>query len=176
MIEIKADTQDALRRMELVSDELKSKAVGSGLTAAAKPIKATMAQLTPVDQGDLKRAVNQRRVSGRAAARLSLFGDSVRLAPGQVAILIGPNKKIGKRNQARVGNLLEFGTKAHTIKPRGLRGVLRIGATGFARKVRHPGIRPIKYMQRSLDANAQQIDDLFIEGVSKRLDKLISVV
>lgn len=178
MIEIQKDRENArtLERLDKLSVELKSKAVGSGLTSAAKPIKALMKSLAPEDTGKLKQAVNQTRISARASRRLELFGETQTLAPGEVAILIGPNKKVGGRSRAGIASLLEFGTAPHDITPknrRGLKGILRIGKSGFARKVRHPGIKPRRFMQKSLDMNEAQIEQLFLDGVAKRIDKLM---
>ena len=178
MIDIKVapEHRETLERLDKLAVELKTKAVGSGLTAVAKPIKATMKALADEDTGLLRNAIISRRLSGRAAARLKIFGESVKLEPGQVAILIGPNKRQAGFSRARVSNLLEFGTKPHAISPRGRRGlrsVLRIGASGFARKVHHPGVKPTRFMQRSLEQNRSQIETLFFQGVGKRIDKLI---
>tara|TARA_A100001201_G_scaffold143757_1_gene147249 strand:+ start:120 stop:647 length:528 start_codon:yes stop_codon:yes gene_type:complete len=167
------ETGSTLQRLDKLSVELKTKAVASGLTAAAKPIKAMMKATAPADTGKLRQAINQLRVSARASRRLDLFGETQTLAPGQVAILIGPNKKVQGKRRAGIANMLEFGTKAHEIKPRKMNLFLRIGATGIARKVRHPGIKANPFMQRALDANASTIQANFVQGVGKRIDKLL---
>lgn len=174
MIDVKpaSKNSETLRRIELLEDALQTKVVGSGLTAAAKPIKAMMKQLAPEQTGALKKAIGQSRLSGRAASRLNLFGESVRLMPGQVAILIGPNRKVGKRRLAGLGSIQEFGSKRHFIRPKKRGGVLKIGRNSFARFVRHPGTKATNFMKKSLDANASEIDDLFMRGMTKRLDRI----
>ena len=164
---------DSIRRLAMLKDELKNKAVGSGLTRVAGPIKKTMQSLAGEQTGELKGAINQRRISARAARRLELFGDTVSLNPGEVAILIGPNKKTPGFPRAAVSNFLEFGTKPHMIRPRRRGGVLNLRQQGFRRVVRHPGIRPTRFMQRSLEQNRDQIEDLFYEGVNRRIGKLL---
>ena len=172
-LKLAPEHKETVKRLEKIEDELKRKAVGSGLTAAAKPIKATMAALTPVDTGALKKSINQLRISGKASRRLSLFNETIQLRPDQIAIIVGPNKRVDNRRRSSLAHILEFGARAHRIAPTAGRGLLRLGNEGFARTVNHPGIKGSRYMQRALEQNEGQIEELFFQGAAKRLDKLL---
>ncbi len=165
--------QRTIDRLGELSGTLQKKVVGSGLTAAAKPVKEAMRLLSPVGKtGRLRDAIGQNRVSARASDRLDLFDTEDLEESGALAVLIGPNRRVGGRRRASLANLLEHGTKPHRIKPRSARGILKLRGGLFARSVLHPGIKATRYMERALEQAGSQIEERFFEGMSKRLDRL----
>jgi HK97 gp10 family phage protein len=59
---------------------------------------------------------------------------------------------------------VEFGSKAHTIVPKGKRFLAFKGRDGrmiFARKVNHPGSKPYPYMRPAFEKNLEQIGNIF---------------
>ena len=175
-IERSAEGDKAVNLLRQLEDDLKrGKVVGSGLTEAAKPIKKSMINGIRQRSGLLKLAIGQRRLRATEASRLSLFGDEVVLKPGQVALLIGPVRKVGGLNQNRIANFLEFGTEAHEIKPRTAK-VLRLfgksfGGGGLKERVDHPGAAGTHFMQKALDMNGAGIQDGFAKGALRTLRK-----
>lgn len=173
-VELSPAHAKTVARLQELRDELQKKAVGSGLTAAAKPLKAAMAALAPSQTGKLKRSIGQVRLSKGAGQRLGLIGTSKVEDAGIVAILVGPVRRVDKSVRAgRLANILEEGAKPHRIRPKTARGLLKLRGGLFARSVMHPGIRATHFMQRALQQVEPQIEDLFFKGVEARIGKLL---
>jgi len=171
--ELSPQHRETIERLQVLSDELQHKVIGSALTAAARPLKNAMKSLSPTKTGKLRDSIGQSRISARAAGRLDLFENDESLEQaGTIGVLVGPNKKVGGRLRSRLANLLEFGTKAHRIKPKSARGILKLRGGLFARSVQHPGIKPTRYMAQALEQAGDQIEAQFFEGMAKRLDRL----
>ena len=84
--------------------------------------------------------------------RSGLLRDSIRVTTrvkgGRVSGTVRAGSKGGKaRKIARHAHLVEFGTKAHTIRAKPGHHALAIGVS----KVEHPGARPKPFMRPALD-------------------------
>lgn len=155
------DHGQVARDLNNLETDLKTKVVRSGLTEVAKPIARNMKRLAPKDQGDLVRSINRRSLSARAGRRINLWGNdrAAQLERGQVAVLIGANKKVSGRTLNRLAAWHEFGTKSFTNK-------------GRFEGTQNPGIKATRFISRSLTTSQSQIERLFYKGVARRLDKL----
>ncbi|MDH5612216.1 MAG: HK97 gp10 family phage protein [Gammaproteobacteria bacterium] len=168
---------DLIKEIGALEEGLQRKAVTSGLTASAKPLKDRLKQNAPSDSGALKGSIGQVVLSLTAKARLGFAAD-VR------AILVGPVRKANstlggvtkKRAQGYKAHWLEEGTKAHTIKPRkkGGRKALSFGG-GFVKEVNHPGISATHFMGNAYQQTQASVNDNFYQGLSRYLDKIRKV-
>lgn len=165
-----------LKELGNLEEALQKKVVKAGLTAAAKPLKSTMKRLAPRGRtGVLQAAIGQQQISAGAGMRLDLWDrdrTNDKLEAGTHAILVGPNRKVKGKSRASVAALLEFGTNPHVIRPKRADKLAFGGGRGFAKKVRHPGIRPRRFMERTLSAEAGQVEAGFFAGISRKLDQV----
>lgn len=143
-----AELQKALSELP---DKIERNIVRSALRAAAKVTADEAKRQVPVKSGKLRDSirVTTKIVNGRPTA----------------SVRVGGNKK----GQPFYAHLVEFGAKAHFIKPKRAKslfvaGVLRDG-------VQHPGARKHPFMRPALDASHQRAVLAFGEAVKKRLTK-----
>ena len=166
---------DIIAELETLEEDLQNKALRSGLTASAKPLKDRLKQNVPVDSGSLKKSIGQITLSKSARARLGYRAD-------QRVILVGPVRKVlstlngvsKKRSMGRFANWLEEGTDPHKIKPKNKFKPIRF-LTGagplFFETINHPGIRATKFMERSYLQTQASVNEHFYLGLSKFLDR-----
>jgi hypothetical protein len=185
MINIAAnlDTADIQRQLNALSAELKIKAVRAGIAKVATLDIKLMKGNAPEETGDLKAAVGRRQLSKSAMSRLGMNSAGTTLA-----VVVGPNRKIKGQYKGRLANITEGGAKPHVILPRnesrvhqflkaqGLRGdksmILADGKGLFARKINHPGMRPMPFMKKTHDQSASQVERLFYTGVRDYLARV----
>lgn len=151
---------------ELTEFELtvQNKVVRSGLVALSKPLKKSMIDNAPKDHGYLAQSINHKSLRPNQKARLNIAADDV-------AIIVGPNKKVNGFSQSRKANLVEGGVKAHVIESKNKK--LRMGAGGFAEgKIKHPGVKANPFMGDSLEQNESNLSGLFYQGMAKTLDRI----
>lgn len=101
------EIQQELRALE---DNIKERAIRAGLVAVAAPIKKTAKLKAPSDTGDMAQAIGHRNINKRQRGRLGM-------APGEVGILVGANRRINGRWQGRKGLWHEAGTEHMTPNP-----------------------------------------------------------
>lgn len=160
-----ADIATITKNLNNLSVELQTKAIQSGLTKTAGPVKKAMQAGAPKQSGDLAKAVGQKKLTKNQKARLNITTSH--------AIIVGPNKKVNGRFRARLGNLIEQGAKAHIIKPKkNTKGPLLFRGGGFAKYANHPGFTANPFMQRALQQNQQNLTRLFYQGLANRMKKL----
>ena len=185
-IKIEPDIKHIVQRMDVFSDELQNKAMTSGLSAAASPIKKRMKQMAPEQSGGgaLKKSIGHKQLSRSEKAVIGVPTD-------QRGILIGPIRKVadpkydrspGKKiGQGYKAYWLEFtGAKRHVIplkrgdKSKRRHKVIKFtrGDGKFATQVMHPGFGRHKFIGPSLSSAGSQVEQGFYTGMSKRLDKL----
>jgi len=128
---------DVQKELAGLSVALQKKAVRTGLIAAIKPIKADAKAGAPFKSGALAHAIGHKSVSESAKKRLGI--------KSPVALLIGANRKMLGRNQARKGLWHEYGTKRMAANP---------------------------FLAPALANNEAGIEGRFYQGLSKHLDKL----
>lgn len=171
MIDEKFDPSidELLGKLKQLEQSTQTKALRSGLVAAIKPMKADMKQDAAVDTGDLSKSIGHSTLSKTAAARLGGVG-GVNLGAGVLALLVGPNRRVGGKPQAWKANLLDGGTKPHQISPRKGKA-LSLGGKGVARSVSHPGIEATNFMKQAYESNLSGFQGRFYEGLAKFLKK-----
>ena len=166
MILLNLDSQlsSLLKDLSRLEETLQNKVVRSGLVALSKPLKKSMAANAPKNKGYLAQSINHKSLNKRQKSRLNI-------APDDIAILVGPNKKVNGFSQSRKANLVENGVKAHVIEAKAK--ALRIGPIGFASgKIKHPGIKADPFMADSLQNNESNLQGLFYKGMAKSLDRI----
>lgn len=119
MIEATTDPSPAalIQRLDQFTDALQTKAVTSGLAAAAKPLKARMKALAPRRGGALAASISHAQLTKTAKQRLGVTEER--------AVLVGPIRKVADPNyqhargkkvaQGYKALWAEFGTTAHAI-------------------------------------------------------------
>lgn len=157
------NTDEILRQLRGLSEDLQYKAVRSGLVQAIKPVKSEMKSLVPVKRGHVRDSIGHRQMSKTAKARLNIPADVV-------ALLVGPTRKVGGQRQSRRAHWLEEGTKPHKIQPK-QRGRLLAFAGRFSRRVQHPGTRATHFMTSALDRGQSELQSRFYQGLSSYLKK-----
>ena len=155
-------------RLDQFEDQIKVRAVRSGLVRAAKPLKARVKALAPVRKGSLQSAIGHRTLSKTAKARIGVDPDSA-------AILVGPTRKVADRsgrkiNQAYKAIWAEYGTRAHSIKAKPgsvLASLRRI----FGTSVDHPGTPARPFLGPALAQSESLISEYFFQGLQAYLDR-----
>lgn len=171
-IDIKVEgVPGALARLDMMGQDLQRKGVAAGLAPLSTAIRKRMVQETPVDQNIMRKAINTSQLNDRQAQRIRLNGRFVGLKAGQVARLIGPNKRVNGRRRAQFAHLVEGGTKPHKIRPKEPGGKLQLRNGQFVDEVDHPGTKPNPFMQRSLKAVDGQAKFLFERGLHRFLKR-----
>ena len=136
-----------------LADALRQTADNSQITThqvliqASNQILAEMESRVPVDTGRL-----------RTSLRIKVDPDRV---------TIGPNEDI-----ADYGGYVEFGTKAHTIRPKTPGGVLVFkmnGTTVYAKKVNHPGTKAQPFVRPAFEAWVDSLGTMAAEANVKVL-------
>ncbi len=131
-----------------LADALKATARQSGVTTqevlvqSSNHILAEMESRVPVKSGQLRRSLGIRVETNK--------------------VIIGPNIKM-----APYAGYVEFGTKAHEIKPKSEGGVLAFKVGGrmvFARKVQHPGTRAQPYVRPAFEAWVDSLGTMAAEA------------
>lgn len=131
-----------------LADALRETSKMSGFTTqqvlitSANHILAEMEARVPVKTGKL-----------RTSLQIKVHTDSV---------TIGPNENI-----APYGGYVEFGTKAHDIRPKNPNGVLVFYVGGkkvVARKVHHPGTKPQPYVLPAFEAWVDSLGTMAAEA------------
>ena len=181
MIEVTLDADKIIKDMQALSSDLQKKAVRAGLTPASRPFRDSMKSLVPTKTGALRESINVRTISKGASFRLGSVLEN-KLKPDQVAVIVGPNKKVNGGNVNWIANILEGGAEAHDIKPRGesrlsivgvrrLAKALKFEGGGFAKTAHHPGIRARFFMKRAFESSGDASSQLFFKGVQNYLNK-----
>ncbi|MCC5904096.1 MAG: hypothetical protein JJT87_19465 [Halomonas sp.] len=110
--QVQGDKLDIMgSELRLLEDNIKERAIRSGLVAVVAPVKRSAKSLAPTDSGDMAHAVGHRNINQRQRGRLGF-------KPGEVGILVGTNRRINGVFQGRKGLWQEHGTE-------------RMGATPF---------------------------------------------
>jgi HK97 gp10 family phage protein len=139
--------------IDRLAEALRRTAKESGVTTqqvliqSANQILAEMEVRTPVKSGKLRGSL------------------TIKVEPGKV--IIGPEEIV-----APYAGYVEFGTKAHDIRPKKAGGVLVFYVGGkkvIARKVRHPGTRPQPYVRPAFEAWVDSLGTMAAEANAKVL-------
>ncbi|WP_027967317.1 HK97-gp10 family putative phage morphogenesis protein [Halomonas halocynthiae] len=104
------DLRRVKAQLSALEDNIKERAIRSGLVAVASPIKRTAKSLAPKESGDMAKAVGHLNINKRQRSRLGFKA-------GEVGILIGTNRKIRGRWQGKKGMWHEYGTEHMDANP-----------------------------------------------------------
>jgi HK97 gp10 family phage protein len=145
--------KELAQALEQLPTKIQRNIMRSALAAGAKVIMREAKQNTPVMFGDLK--------------------DSLRVSTRLRGMKATADVKAGNTD-AWYGHFIEFGTAAHTIKPKN-RGNLKFrGANGqavYSNGVNHPGIKAKPFMRPALDSKAKEAIIATGNKIRQRLTK-----
>lgn len=126
---------------------LRRKVLLTGLRAAAKVVLEAARRSAPVLKDTLP---NEYRRRGTLRRQLKIRVSRVSKQQGNVGVFVNVKPMQGggakNPNDPFYWRFVEFGTKAHFIKPKN-RKALAIGITGAYRQVRHPGARAVPFLR-----------------------------
>lgn len=142
-----------LRRLEGLSPIAREKAMRGAMFKAMRPVLQAVVATTPRRSGALRLAM--KRVYLRPTARQLVDNLAARVAVAPKArdrrALALANFSYGRTKRLRGvywGHFVEFGTKR--------------------------GIKPGRFMQRALQANAQQVIDIFADDIEKQIRRQLA--
>ena len=162
-----------LGELRSLSSELQQKGVRAALKAGAKPLQIAMKAAAPDDKktagSRLAKAINTTQAKTGQGVMTGLGGRNVSVGPDEVAVIVGPNKKVDGRRETGIAWMLEVGTKAHKISAKN--NVLVIGKNFLSGDINHPGIRARNWMANSFIAASTQVEGQFYQGLEKWMDK-----
>ena len=166
-LELTGGQKKSLDTLKSLSANLQQKGVLSALHVAARPLIVAMKAAAPDDSATagnrLAMAVNKTRAKpGRKVATGKGYR-IVKSEDNEIALLVGPNKKVGGKAVGYIGHFLEMGTKPHSVAKKGK--AYRSGGKN------HPGIAPRQWMSRSLQASESMIKTGFYSGLEKWIAK-----
>ena len=125
--------EDLIAALREFPVKLEVQVMASALRGGAKVVQAQAVQNVPVDSGDLRDSIKIRRRTNKRTGYINL-------------LVSAGNKK------AWYAHLVEFGTKAHIIKPRARKSLV---IAGLLREiVNHPGAKPRGFLRRAFDESA----------------------
>jgi len=129
--------REARRELRSLSRDMQGKVMKAAARAAAKPAKKVLKGNTPVAEGDLVRSVGHKQLSKTAKARVGID-------PENVALLVGPTRKVSGVKQTGKALLVEIGTKF---------------------------FRGRRFIERSQKESEQEVGQAFYQGFDKQIDK-----
>lgn len=173
LLAIKLENQQAsLDTLRTLSRDLQNKGVRSALHIAAKPLVGAMRLAAPDDPrtGGSRLALAVSKTTAKPGRRVAT-GKGYRVVKSEaeeVALLVGPNKRVGGKSIGYIGWFLEMGTKRHSLTPKKLRRLFSV----IGRKDKqHPGIEGKHWMQGALEATQSQMEAGFYQGLDKWIAK-----
>ena len=145
-------------------------AVGSAdISRLADALRQTADQSQVTTQQVLVQASNQilAEMESRVPELTSELRTSLQIKVEPDRVTIGPNENI-----APYGGYVEFGTKAHTIRPKTPGGVLVFkmnGKTVYTKKERHPGTKAQPFVRPAFEAWVDSLGTMAAEANIKVL-------
>lgn len=166
-VQLTGEQKKSLDTLKSLSANLQQKGVLSALHVAARPLIVAMKANAPDDPATggsrLAMAVNKTRAKpGRKVAT----GRGYRVVKSddqEIALLVGPNKKVNGKYVGYIGHFLEIGTKPHSVAKKGK--AYRSGGKT------HPGIAPRQWMSKALQSSESMIKTGFYSGLDKWIAK-----
>jgi len=157
--------------LRALGNKMGKKGVTAGLKYAAKPVQERQKAWAQSHKrtGSLARAVNTTVVGAN-----TIFAAEQLRTPDSAAVAVGPNRKVRGKSVSYIGRFLEYGTKAHDIKPKRVRfgkspaKALNVGGR-FYRRVNVEGIPAARFIEKSTDG--VDIGELFYRGLSDFIEK-----
>lgn len=159
------------KELRTLGDKMGKKGVTAGLKYAAKPVQSRQKSWA---QSHRKTGALEKAVTTTVLGARTILAAEILNKPDSAAVSIGPNRKSKGKSVSYIGRFLEYGTKAHEIKPKRVRfgkdPAKALNAGGkFYRRVNVEGIRASGWIQKSVDG--VDIGGLFYQGLSAFIDK-----
>jgi HK97 gp10 family phage protein len=138
------------------------------ISKLAEALKETARQSELTTHQVLIQASNQilAEMESRVPVKTGTLRRSLEIKIGTDRVTIGPNP-----NAAPYGGYVEFGTRAHEIRPKTSGGVLVFTVGGrkvFARSVHHPGTTAQPYVRPAFEAWVDSLGTMAAEANVKR--------
>jgi HK97 gp10 family phage protein len=165
---------DTLRGL---SRDLQQKGVRSALHIAAKPLLLAMKSLAPDDSrtpgNRLADSINKVQAKPGRKVMTGAGHRVVKSEADEVALIVGPNKKVRGKPAGYIAWFMEVGTAPHDIVPKKDKTLkLFIGGNYVTSKtIKHPGIRARKWMAGAMTQSQGQLMGEFYKGLDKWLAK-----
>lgn len=139
-----------LAELDKLPAKIEQNVARGALRAAAKPMLDAARANVPVQSGALRDSI---RISSNIDRRAGEIRTSVK-AGGKT-----------KSGDAYYAHMVEFGTKAHTIK-----GPVLLNGRWY-RNIKHPGSRSRGFMRRAFDASGDAVLAAYAEYMRRRIPK-----
>ena len=166
-IELSGGQKQAIDTLKGLSSNLQQKGVLSALHVAARPLIIAMRANAPDDPSTggsrLAMAVNKRRAKPGTKVSTGKGHRVIKAESDEVALLVGPNKKVNGKYVGYIGWFLEQGARSHSNAKKAK--YYRTG-TGV-----HPGIAPRRWMSKSLESSESMIRTGFYTGLERWIAK-----
>jgi hypothetical protein len=157
-LQLNGEQKQAIDTLKGLSANLQQKGVLSALHVAARPLIIAMRASAPDDPATggsrLAMAVNKTRAKPGRKVGTGTGYRVVKSEAEEIALLVGPNKKVNGKYVGYIGWFLEQGAKAH-----------RIG------KGQHPGVAPRRWMSKALQSSESMIQTGFYTGLERWIAK-----
>ena len=172
-LDVKFDppTEKLQQDLRALGNKMGKKGVTAGLKYAARPVQSRQKAWA---QSHRKTGALEKAVSTTVLGARTILAAEILNKPDSAAVSIGPNRKSKGKSVSYIGRFLEYGTKAHDIKPKRVRfgkdpaRALSVGGK-FYRRVNVEGVRAAGWIQKSVDG--VDIAGLFYQGLSAFIDK-----
>ncbi len=195
MIALQIDARESLSTLQALSADLQKKGVVAALHAGAVPALNALKANAPDDSktggSRIQAAINKTQVKGSAVLQTSNGKRVINLPDDTFALVIGPNKKVGKRAVGWLAHILEVGAKAHKIErviKHTTKTYIKGGAdykktvTKFKRpmkingnfvwgEVSHPGFGQKRWIEKAMASSESQIEENVYRGLDKWIAK-----
>lgn len=146
-----ADLAKALAELPV---KLEAQVMQSALRGGAKLIAERARVLVPVESGDLRRSIKVRARKNKRTGYVNVY------------VAAGGRRK----GDPFYAHMVEFGTKAHEIRPKGGGSLLLAGLMRSI--VQHPGARPKPFLRPAFDATAQGALDEIARVTKKGIERI----
>jgi HK97 gp10 family phage protein len=143
--------EDLIAALREFPVKLEVQVMASALRGGAKVVQAQAVQNVPVDSGDLRDSIKIRRRTNKRT--------------GYINLLVSAGNK-----RAWYAHIIEFGAKAHIIKPRARKSLVLAGL--LREIVNHPGARASGFMRRAFDQTANGAVDEVARLTKKGIERL----
>lgn len=162
-IEFDDQLKAVLARLDELPVKIEANLARGGLRAAAKPMLDAAKARVPELSGTLRDSI---KIS--SAIRKSQGEILVRIVAGSRVSGGGRKGAKGEERGAFYAHMVEFGTKAHTIK-----GPVKFAGQVFA-NIKHPGAEGKPFMRPAFDTTDQASVDAYADYMTRNIDKALS--
>lgn len=174
--EINHDFDKLLDDLKKLDEKTLQKALGAGLTYAAKPVKEKLKSAAPVEKAVLKAAVGQRVLNNKIKAILNIPRNKRAIAVGLIrqTQAVKLRKKLKKITLPALVSILNKGAKPHMIFPRKKSGkkFLKLRGGQLVKSVKHPGVKGTGFVDKAYKQGDAEVQTRFYLGLANFMDRL----